>query len=206
VIADKVKEHNGTLDKYIGDCVMAFWGAPTPNERHAVDCVRAAIGAQCAIYELNLQRAAENKRRERENEARQASGQATLPMLTLLALGSGINTGDVTVGLMGSDAHILNYTVFGREVNLASRLEGVSGRGRIIISDTTFKELKSLDPKLAAACVELPPEQLKGFRDVVQIYEVKWREIDTEMQSYDTAILTGRRVTLPTDLISPQEE
>jgi class 3 adenylate cyclase len=107
---------------------------------------------------------------------------------------------------MGSDAHILNYTVFGREVNLASRLEGVSGRGRIIISDTTFKELKSLDPKLAAACVELPPEQLKGFRDVVQIYEVKWREIDTEMQSYDTAILTGRRVTLPTDLISPQEE
>lgn len=205
VIADKVKEHNGTLDKYIGDCVMAFWGAPTPNERHAVDCVRAAIGAQCAIYELNLQRAAENKRRERENEVRQASGQATLPMLTLLALGSGINTGDVTVGLMGSDAHILNYTVFGREVNLASRLEGVSGRGRIIISDTTYKELKRFDPELAATCVELPAEPLKGFRDAVQIYEVQWREIDTEMQTYDTAILTGRRTTLPTDMVPPGE-
>jgi len=206
VIADKIKKHNGTLDKYIGDCVMAFWGAPTPNERHAVDCVRAAIDAQCAIYELNLQRAAENKRRERENEAGKASGQVPLPMLTLLALGSGVNTGDVTVGLMGSDAHILNYTVFGREVNLASRLEGVSGRGRIIVSDSTYRDLKRFDPDLAATCEELPTVTVKGIRDAVQIYEVKWREIDTEMQSYDTSILTGRRVTLPTDVITPDEE
>ena len=205
VIADTIKKHNGTLDKYIGDCVMAFWGAPTASDRHALDCVRAAIEAQRAIYELNLRRAAENKRREAENRTRAATGQLTRPVLTLLALGSGINTGVVTVGLMGSDTHILNYTVFGREVNLASRLEGVSGRGRIIISDTTFQELKRLDPELAATCTELPPQEVKGFRDLVKIYEVRWREMDTEMQAYDTGILTGLRITAPTDVVPNSE-
>src|SRR5213078_1286350 len=60
-IADTVKQHEGTLDKYIGDCVMAFWGAPTPNAKHAVACVRAAIDAQKAIETLNQSRAAENR-------------------------------------------------------------------------------------------------------------------------------------------------
>ena len=106
---------------------------------------------------------------------------------------------------MGSEAHTFNYTVFGREVNLASRLEGVSGRGRIIISDTTFQELKRLDAELAATCTELPPQEVKGFRDPVKIYEVRWREMDTEMQAYDTGILTGLRVTAPTDVVPNSE-
>jgi len=203
VIADTVKKHNGTLDKYIGDCVMAFWGAPTPNDQHARDCVRAAIDAQRAIYELNLQRAADNKRRGKENVTRLTTSQAPLPLLTLLALGSGINTGIATVGLMGSDAHILNYTVFGREVNLASRLEGVSGRGRIVISESTYQEIQRLDPELAATCLELPPQEVKGFRDAVKIYEVHWRDMDTELQAYDTGILTGARATPATDIIAP---
>ena len=203
VIADTVKKHNGTLDKYIGDCVMAFWGAPTSNDRHALECVLAAVDAQRAIYELNLRRAAENKRREEENKKRLAEGQPTLPLLTLLALGSGVNTGTVTVGLMGSDQHILNYTVFGREVNLASRLEGVSGRGRVIISDTTYQELKRLDPDLAGKCIEQPPVTVKGIRDAINIYEVQWREMDTEMQAYDTGILTAARATPPTDITLP---
>src|SRR4029077_18995374 len=69
-IADTVKKHAGTLDKYIGDCVMAFWGAPVPNEKHALGCVRAAIDAQRALYALNQLRAVENKRREQETPAR----------------------------------------------------------------------------------------------------------------------------------------
>jgi class 3 adenylate cyclase/CHASE2 domain-containing sensor protein len=206
VIADTVKKHNGTLDKYIGDCVMAFWGAPAPSDRQALDCVRAAIDSQRAIYELNLRRALENKRREEENKVRQAFGRPPVPALTLLALGSGINTGTVTVGLMGSDAHILNYTVFGREVNLASRLEGVSGRGRIIVSDTTHRDLKLLDPELAAKCIELPPQQVKGFRDPVKIFEVQWREIDTELKTFDTSILTGTRKSLPTNFTTSADE
>jgi class 3 adenylate cyclase len=96
-------------------------------------------------------------------------------MLSVLSLGSGINSGVVTVGLMGSQDHILNYTVFGREVNLASRLEGVSGRGRIIISESTYRELQKEDAALAAACLEQPPVTVKGFRQPVNIYEVPWR-------------------------------
>ncbi len=174
-VADTVKKHNGTLDKYIGDCVMAFWGAPTPNPRHALACVRAASDAQRAIYELNRQRATQNRQRELENRARVSAGLTPKPLLPTLALGTGINTGSVTVGLMGSDAHILNYTVFGREVNLASRLESVSGRGRIVISEATHEHLLRDDAGLAATCIELPSVPLKGFRTAVKVYEVPWR-------------------------------
>lgn len=175
-IADHIKKHNGTLDKYIGDCVMAFWGAPTPNEKHAVSCVRAAVDAQRAMYRLNQERAAENKRREEENTLRQASGQHLLLPLALLSLGTGINSGVCFVGLMGSESHILNYTVFGREVNLASRLEGVSGRGRVIIGESTYLQLIKFDPGLAATCVEQPPVTVKGISQPVKIYEVPWKQ------------------------------
>ena len=102
-----------------------------------------------------------------------------MPLLPQLSLGTGINTGTMTVGLMGSDAHILNYTVFGREVNLASRLEGVSGRSRIIIGHGTHEELLRHAPELAALCVALEPVTVKGFRDTVQVYEVPWRQAET---------------------------
>jgi adenylate cyclase len=174
-VADAVKKHGGTLDKYIGDCVMAFWGAPTPNERHASDCVWAAIDAQRAICDLNEKRSAQNNERETENRARLSAGLPPKPPLRALQLGTGINTGLATVGLMGSDAHILNYTVFGREVNLASRLESVSGSGRIIISDTTYNHLLREDPALASTCIEMFPVTVKGIRDAVRIYEVPWQ-------------------------------
>jgi class 3 adenylate cyclase/CHASE2 domain-containing sensor protein len=174
-IADIIKKHNGTLDKYIGDCVMAFWGAPTPNPQHALAGVRAAIDAQRAIFALNQERFAENQRREKENPERAQRGEAPLPTLPLLALGSGINTGIVTVGLMGSDAHLVNYTVFGREVNLASRLESYSGRSRILIGEVTFQALRQWDPALSASCVELPPVTVKGFRAPVKVFEVPWK-------------------------------
>jgi adenylate cyclase len=201
VVADTIKLHNGTLDKYIGDCVMAFWGAPAPSERQALDGVRAAIDSQRAIYALNLRRAAENQRREGENRARAAAGEAPLPLLTLLALGTGINTGTATVGLMGSDAHIVNYTVFGRDVNLASRLEGISGRGRIVISETTYEDLRQFSPELAGVCEELPPVEVKGIRDTLRIYEVHWRRAASESVTYHTGILTGTESSLPADFL-----
>jgi class 3 adenylate cyclase/CHASE2 domain-containing sensor protein len=173
-IADTIKRHNGTLDKYIGDCAMAFWNAPLPHPKHAAACVRASIDAQRAIYELNLKRVEENQKRELEG----VMGGVTRPKskLAVLTLGSGINTGMATVGLMGSNEHLLNYTVFGREVNLASRLESRSGSSRIIISETTYKRLLQDDPELAAICIALPPlTDIKGIRGVVNIYEVPWR-------------------------------
>jgi len=171
-VANVVKKYNGTLDKYIGDCVMAFWGAPAQISNHSELCVRAAIESQKAIEQLNISREQENKKREliakQEN-----SDYEPLP---LLKLGTGINTGYVIVGLMGSEEHILNYTVFGRDVNLASRLESVSGYARIIISDSTYEELKQKAPQLAELCVKLDPVHVKGIKEAVNIYEVKWQE------------------------------
>ena len=175
-VAEQVKKHGGTLDKYIGDCVMAFWNAPTPNEKHALACVRAAIDAQRAIHVLNVKRQELNPARETDNKARVAAGRPPRPLHVALQLGTGINTGVVTAGLMGSDEHGFNYTVFGREVNLASRLEGVSGSGRIIISDLTYFQLLRHAPEVASTCAELFPEQVKGFRDAVRIYEVPWQQ------------------------------
>jgi class 3 adenylate cyclase len=175
LVADTVIKQDGTLDKFIGDCVMAFWGAPTPNPRHALACVRAAVEAQRAIYQLNRQRSTENEQRKLENLARISAGLGPNPMLPILFLGSGINTGMATVGLMGSAVEMQNYTVFGREVNLASRLENASGRGRIFIGQATYEHVLRDDPTLAATCVELPPRDLKGFRSAVKAYEVPWR-------------------------------
>lgn len=174
-IADQIKKHNGTLDKYIGDCVMAFWGAPTPNEKHAVACVRAAIDAQIAMHLINVKRNAENERRKAENVRRVAAGQEPLNELPLLALGTGINSGTAIVGMMGSEAHIFNYTIFGREVNLASRLEGVSGHSRIVIGEATFRDLEKYDRELSTLCVELEPVTPKGFANAVRIWEVPWK-------------------------------
>ncbi len=175
IIADTVKAHRGTLDKYMGDCVMAFWGAPAANEQHALCCVRAAIDSQRALYQLNQERFAENETRKTENALRASKGEAPLPLLPLLSLGSGINTGYATVGLMGSDATILNYTVFGREVNLASRLEGASGRGRILISEATYADLLRDDSQLASTCIPQAPITPKGFRQAIRTYEVPWK-------------------------------
>jgi class 3 adenylate cyclase/CHASE2 domain-containing sensor protein len=199
VVADTVIKRDGTLDKFIGDCVMAFWGAPTPNSQHALACVRAAIEAQRAVYQLNQQRSMENRKRELENLARVSAGLPPQPLLPILLLGSGINTGMATVGLMGSAAEMQNYTVFGREVNLASRLESASGRGRIFIGQVTYEQLLRDDPALAATCVELPPRELKGFRAAVKAYEVPWRlpgapPLEEEFPNAvvtDTASVTG---------------
>jgi class 3 adenylate cyclase len=158
---------------------MAFWGDPNPEPKHAVACVRAAIEAQRAIYQLNLQRAEENRKREIENKARLSAGLKPKSILPLLQLGSGINTGVATAGMMGSEVKEVvrqaNYTVFGREVNLASRLEGLSGRGRIFISQATHEHLLRDDAALAATCVAQPPAKVKGINAPVQVYEVPWQ-------------------------------
>jgi len=175
LVADIVKKHGGTLDKYMGDCAMAFWGAPKPNSQHALGCVRAAIEAQRGIHELNERRQAGNAAIEVENKSRIAAGLQPEPLLPILTLGTGINSGAVMVGLMGSDDHGLNYTVIGREVNLASRLETISGRGRIIIGETTYEQIRQVDPELAATCIEQEPTTPKGFQKPVRNFEVPWR-------------------------------
>jgi adenylate cyclase len=121
-VSTAVLNHRGTIDKFIGDGVMAFWGAPVPNERHAVDACAAALECQRL---LALQRA----------EAERCGG-------TLLRMRIGINTGRMLVGNIGSSER-LSYTVIGDPVNVASRLEAL---GKIYGADIIVGE----DTRIAA--------------------------------------------------------
>jgi adenylate cyclase len=117
-VSKAVVDHHGTIDKFVGDGVMAFWGAPLPNERHAVDACAAALEAQRLV---KAQRA----------EAERSGG-------TPLVMRVGLNTGRMLVGNIGSSAR-LSYTVIGDPVNVASRLEALGKvyRVDIIIGEET---------------------------------------------------------------------
>lgn len=102
-VSAEIQKQNGTIDKFIGDAVMAFWGAPSPNPDHAVDCCRAALGCRRAMDAAGLID-------DRGEPVR---------------IRIGINSGDMLVGNIGSEVR-LNYTVIGDAVNIASRLEGTN--------------------------------------------------------------------------------
>ncbi|MCW0001175.1 adenylate/guanylate cyclase domain-containing protein [Pararhizobium sp. YC-54] len=110
-LSDIVLESGGTIDKYIGDCLMAFWNAPLDEPRHASLAVGAALKMLEAIEHLN---------EDLQREAAEAGIAARV-----LKIGIGVNTGDCVVGNMGS-ARRFDYSVLGDAVNLASRLEGES--------------------------------------------------------------------------------
>ncbi|MDO8400869.1 MAG: adenylate/guanylate cyclase domain-containing protein [Bradyrhizobium sp.] len=99
----EVSAHRGTIDKFIGDAVMAFWGAPAANPDHAADACRAALACQRALRESGL------------------TDDSGRPLRVRI----GLNSGDVLVGNIGSEVR-LNYTVIGDAVNVASRLEGAN--------------------------------------------------------------------------------
>jgi adenylate cyclase len=115
-VSVQIQRHGGTIDKFIGDAVMAFWGAPALNPNHAIDCCRAALACQQAVRDLAL--------------VDDGGGALTIRI--------GINSGEMLVGNIGSEVR-LNYTVIGDAVNVASRLEGTNklyGSGIIIGPET----------------------------------------------------------------------
>ncbi|ODR88664.1 CHASE2 domain-containing protein [Sinorhizobium alkalisoli] len=110
-LSDAVLNQGGTIDKYIGDCLMAFWNAPLDDPDHALHAVTAALDMLAALSRVNA---------ELEAEARAVGG-----VPRRLRIGIGINTGECIVGNMGS-ARRFDYSALGDAVNLASRLEGAS--------------------------------------------------------------------------------
>jgi adenylate cyclase len=106
-LSEQVLEARGTIDKYMGDCVMAFWNAPLPEPCHAQAAVTAALEMSRAVERLNVELQAED------------------PLLPPLAVGVGVNTGMCVVGNIGSRWRY-DYSVLGDTVNLASRLEGLT--------------------------------------------------------------------------------
>jgi len=140
-------EHSGTLDKFIGDAIMAIWGAPIAHEDDANRAISAAIEMQQVLAKLNEKWAALGRQP--------------------VNIGIGINFGEVFAGNIGSERR-LEYTVIGDAVNTASRLCSKAGPGEIIISEPFYKALKKPPPVEA-----LEPMQLKGKAQAVAVYRVK---------------------------------
>jgi adenylate cyclase len=140
--------HGGTLDKFIGDAIMALWGAPFASEDDADKAMRAAIDMQRKLVELN--------------QHWEATGKPHI------AIGIGINFGQVFAGNIGSEQR-LEYTVLGDAVNTASRLCSKAGKGEIIVSEPLHQRLK-FPPQVEAR----EPLELKGKSQRVANYLTKY--------------------------------
>lgn len=143
---DIIDRYGGTVDKFIGDAIMAFFGAPVHYDDFHMRALHAAVQMQRASEKFNFQRRSEGK--------------------DPIHVGIGINTGEVVVGNIGSNKR-LEYTVIGETVNIANRLCSVAKKGQIIISQSTYDLLPSKN-------IAAPIEQvvLKGVAEPVTVYEV----------------------------------
>jgi adenylate cyclase len=146
-MTDVIFAHDGALDKYLGDGVMALFGAPLALQNDAEAAVRAAVDMQKALAELN-----------------RTSGKAPLN------IGIGIHTGEAIVGYLGTE-HRMDYTAIGDTVNVASRLTSQAGPGQIVISAATFTQIQRAIP-----CCPLSAMKLKGRDQPIDVHEVLWRE------------------------------
>jgi adenylate cyclase len=148
-----VFRHHGTLDKFVGDMVMALFGAPLDDPSHADHAVEAALDMVTELGRLNEQWAAEGR-------------------FANLDIGIGINTGPMIAGNIGSEA-IMSYTVIGDAVNLGARLESLNKQygTRILISDATRQRLAGRYTMRALGEVIA-----KGKSQAVSVFEVVGRE------------------------------
>jgi adenylate cyclase len=157
-LTNAILARKGTIDKYMGDAIMAFWNAPLDDKEHQLNACEAAIDMLARIDELNKQR---------EIEAKEG-GHVYIP----INVGVGLNTGTCVVGNMGSDLRF-DYSVLGDSVNLASRLEGQSKEYGfpIIVGSKT-----ALAVKEKFAILELDFIMVKGKKEPEVIYAIAGRE------------------------------
>ncbi|TWB88098.1 adenylate cyclase [Bradyrhizobium macuxiense] len=157
-LSNAILARKGTIDKYMGDAIMAFWNAPLDDKQHQLNACDAALDMLERVDDLN---------RAREQEAKDG-GHVYVP----LNIGVGLNTGTCVVGNMGSDVRF-DYSVFGDSVNLASRLEGQSKEYGfpIIVGSKT-----ALAVKEKFAILELDFIMVKGKKEPEVIYAIAGRE------------------------------
>jgi adenylate cyclase len=150
-MSDIIFAHGGTLDKYLGDGLMALFGAPAASPDDACNAVSAAVQMQQRMVEINAQLRAE--------------------ALAEIAIGIGLHTGVATVGYIGSERRS-EYTAIGDTVNLAARLEQNALPGQIILSDATARAAEG------AGCGfhPRPPITVKNRVQPVPIFEVDWKQ------------------------------
>ncbi|MEA3353092.1 MAG: adenylate/guanylate cyclase domain-containing protein [Campylobacterota bacterium] len=161
MMGDSVTKYEGYIDKYIGDCIMAIFGAPVTHENDPELALLAAIDMNKKIKEFNKD--------------------LPIKLEKPLTLHTGINTGLVVAGNMGSDAR-MDYTVMGDTVNLASRLESKAVNGQIFISAYTYHQTKNL-----FEFIKHEPVQVKGKKDPVDVYEVVRVLDDSEIKTSTTS-------------------
>ncbi len=154
-MTDIIMAHKGTIDKYIGDCIMAFWNAPLDDPDHAKNAVAAAQEMREKLVELN--------------EAWVAEGRPELH------IGIGVNTGECSVGNFGSHQRF-NYSLLGDPVNLSSRLEGLTKQYGVdlIIGEETASRLD--DPGL----IELDLVAVKGKKNAVRIFTLPPHPVESQ--------------------------
>jgi len=148
LVAARILAHGGTIDKFIGDSVMAYFGAPVSQPDHAARAVRAALDVQLALAERKL--------------ADDTPGQRS----AFLEVGIGIHTGPVVVGNIGTDRRS-DFTAIGDAVNVASRLEKLARPGEILVSEAVQRRVRGV--------VSLRFEgerQLSGRQEPVHVYAV----------------------------------
>ncbi|MGY2901585.1 CHASE2 domain-containing protein [Bradyrhizobium sp. URHC0002] len=157
-LTNAILNRKGTIDKYMGDAIMAFWNAPLDDKDHELNACEAALDMLARVDELN---------QAREQEAKE-EGRPFIP----LNVGVGLNTGICVVGNMGSDMRF-DYSVFGDSVNLASRLEGQSKEYGfpIIVGSKTALAVKD-----KFAILELDFIMVKGKKEPEVIYAIAGRE------------------------------
>ena len=157
-LTNAILNRKGTIDKYMGDAIMAFWNAPLDDKDHQLNACEAALDMLERVDELN---------QAREQEAKE-DGRPFIP----LNAGIGLNTGTCVVGNMGSDQRF-DYSVFGDSVNLASRLEGQSKEYGfpIIVGSRTALAVKD-----RFAILELDFIMVKGKKEPEVIYAIAGRE------------------------------
>jgi adenylate cyclase len=151
LMTDLIFENGGTLDKYLGDGIMAVFGAPLAKPDDAVRAAKTAVEMQQALARLNT--------------SWEARGRPAWKM------GLGVNTGPVTAGNIGSTKR-MDYTVIGDAVNLSSRLCANAKGAQILISDSTFQLLDGTFPAR-----RLDPIHVKGKESQIQVYEIMWDDI-----------------------------
>ena len=164
-LSRQLQAFGGTIDKYIGDAVMAVFGAPVAHEDDAERAIRAALAMQKAIAQLN-------EDLERQHGMR-------------LALRVGINTGEVVAGLLAGEVQSA-YTVVGDTVNLAQRLEAAAPVGEILIGPVTYRVVKN-DFEIET----LPPVTVKGKSAPVSVYRIICA-YDEDRAVPELAVLVGR--------------
>ncbi len=151
MVEDIVFPYEGTLEKYIGDALLAIWGAPYRKEDDAQRAVRAAIEMQWAVCRLNEEWAQRGKQP--------------------IQIHIGINTGKVAAGNIGSEK-LIQYAAIGDTTNVTSRICGVAKAGEILISQSTFSQLKSWNFPLK----KLDPVLVKGKEQPLQLYRLLWEQ------------------------------